>query len=368
MNVSPPRPVVVHRLSQLNSPPSTVVMRLLNIHKLKLQAFEDGERPPYAIVSHRWYRTVEELSKQELESGVKEASRGYKKIKGACRFVARRYEHLEWIWIDTCCIDKNNNVELGEAITSMYHWYSDAEVCLAYLWDIPERSHESAPDEDFAGPDERHIDAQTLRNLYESEWFRRGLYKNYITGIPADVLSRHGRALEPVNYADVIARLGWMDLRYTSKIEDRAYCLIGLCDIKSMYLHYGEKGNALPRLLREIRKQYGIQEPLNATRPAHESSPPAMDIDNPPPMTYPAAYLSEAQVAHNSAIATWLEYCRLYSSGLLEVEQVKSWLAHDLLNDGTFMEEARAVVEHRLAYVDTLPLDKRRMRFERAKL
>lgn len=189
-----------------------------------------------------------------------------------------------------------------------------------------------------------------------------------ITGIPTDVLSRHGRALEPVNYADVIARLGWMDLRYTSKIEDRAYCLIGLCDIKSMYLHYGEKGNALPRLLREIRKQYGIQEPLNATRPAHESSPPAMDIDNPPPMTYPAAYLSEAQVAHNSAIATWLEYCRLYSSGLLEVEQVKSWLAHDLLNDGTFMEEARAVVEHRLAYVDTLPLDKRRMRFERAKL
>jgi hypothetical protein len=27
------------------------------------------------------------------------------------------------MWVDTCCIDKRNAVELSEAINSMFRWY-----------------------------------------------------------------------------------------------------------------------------------------------------------------------------------------------------------------------------------------------------
>ena len=38
---------------------------------------------------------------------------------------------------DTCCIAKNSNAELSEAINSMYQWYKDARICIAYLDDVP---------------------------------------------------------------------------------------------------------------------------------------------------------------------------------------------------------------------------------------
>ena len=49
---------------------------------------------------------------------------------------ARRHaRQLDWLWIDTCCIDKQNSVELGEAINSMYEWYREANECYVYLFD-----------------------------------------------------------------------------------------------------------------------------------------------------------------------------------------------------------------------------------------
>lgn len=66
-----------------------------------------------------------------------------------------------WIWIDTCCIDKNSSAELSEAINSMYRWYENATVCYAHIEDCPEMS-----------PDlESHPDAWTLQN---TRWARRG--------------------------------------------------------------------------------------------------------------------------------------------------------------------------------------------------
>ncbi len=34
-----------------------------------------------------------------------------------------RRDSYKYAWIDTCCIDKTNNVELSEAINSMFRWY-----------------------------------------------------------------------------------------------------------------------------------------------------------------------------------------------------------------------------------------------------
>ena len=69
--------------------------------------------PKYAVLSHRWYEfevafqdfhTVQDDRELVLDDREKQ---GIRKIQNTCR-VALEYG-LEWVWIDTCCIDKNNN-------------------------------------------------------------------------------------------------------------------------------------------------------------------------------------------------------------------------------------------------------------------
>jgi hypothetical protein len=66
--------------------------------------------------------------------------KGYNKIKDACK--RARDDGLSWIWVDTNCIDKTNSAELSEAINSMYQWYQKAQVCYAFLADVPPSSQE----------------------------------------------------------------------------------------------------------------------------------------------------------------------------------------------------------------------------------
>jgi len=63
---------------------------------------------------------------------------GIKKVLEACRAAISlsNVGDLVWVWIDTVCIDKTNNVELSEAINSIYRWYSKSLVCLVYLEDV----------------------------------------------------------------------------------------------------------------------------------------------------------------------------------------------------------------------------------------
>ncbi|OBZ71858.1 hypothetical protein A0H81_08128 [Grifola frondosa] len=58
---------------------------------------------------------------------------GYRKIQACCaRALADGYR---WVWIDTCCINKNSSAELSEAINSMYAWYQKSGVRYAFLDD-----------------------------------------------------------------------------------------------------------------------------------------------------------------------------------------------------------------------------------------
>jgi hypothetical protein len=58
---------------------------------------------------------------------------GYKKGHGFARCVRERIGCVGWLWIDTCCVNQDSSQELDEAVNPMFQWYSDAEVCLAYL-------------------------------------------------------------------------------------------------------------------------------------------------------------------------------------------------------------------------------------------
>ena len=91
--------------------------------------------PPYAILSHTW-KEGEEVSFKDMMDGTEKSKSktGYAKIR-FCGQQAER-DYLRYFWVDTCCIDKSNHVELQEAINSMFCWYKNAAKCYIYLSNV----------------------------------------------------------------------------------------------------------------------------------------------------------------------------------------------------------------------------------------
>ncbi|KAI8944620.1 heterokaryon incompatibility protein-domain-containing protein [Xylaria longipes] len=236
-------------------------MRLLNSHTRKIHNFISSEGiEEFAILSHTW--GLEEVTLQDwqsLSAAELELKEGYRKIDYCCRQAIQ--DGYEWVWVDTCCIDKTSSAELSEAINSMFLWYQDAAICYAHLTDISD------------GVDQDSL----LPALSESRWFTRGwtlqellapreivfFSKNWrklttkltsveilstITGIERVYLE--GDALEDASAAK---KMSWAAHRQTTRIEDIAYCLLGIFDI-NMPLIYGEGKKAFKRLQEEILK------------------------------------------------------------------------------------------------------------------
>jgi len=101
---------------------------LVSIPEHDLEPDDDNNgyvRVKYAIASHRWEADNEEVTFDEMlalsHPSLKENSLGYRKILKCCELA--RWHNLQYLWIDTCCIDKRSSAELQEAINSMFHWY-----------------------------------------------------------------------------------------------------------------------------------------------------------------------------------------------------------------------------------------------------
>jgi hypothetical protein len=75
----------------------------------------------------------QEVTFKDLAEGSGIIKAGYRKIQFWAEQAARH--GLQHFWVDTCCIDKSNNVELSEAINSMFRWYRNATKCYVYLAD-----------------------------------------------------------------------------------------------------------------------------------------------------------------------------------------------------------------------------------------
>jgi hypothetical protein len=113
-------------------------MRLLHAKDLIFKEFVGDSIPGYAIVSHRW--GDDELSyqiflkdKAQYQDGHLPGY-GWTKIVKACE-LAQKYD-LEWVWVDTVCINKESSAELTEAINSMYQWYQHGSACFIFLPDV----------------------------------------------------------------------------------------------------------------------------------------------------------------------------------------------------------------------------------------
>src|SRR6266542_3260913 len=108
-------------------------MRLLNVQTVQLEAFYDENIPRYAILSHTWGQ--EEITLQDMGRIDTITKFGYRKINRTCDQAIKG--GIPYAWVDTCWIDKTSSAELSEAINTMYRWYAQAEVCYAYLVDVP---------------------------------------------------------------------------------------------------------------------------------------------------------------------------------------------------------------------------------------
>jgi hypothetical protein len=239
-------------------------MRLLNATNFELRDFLQGDIPPYAILSHTWGDSQEEVLFQDMADLEKARMKpGFQKIDGCCR-QARQFD---WVWVDSCCIDKSSSAELSEAINSMFQWYKDSHICYAYLSDVvssPALVWKSRPSSDFEysrwfsrgwtlqeliAPDVLHFFNRDWENIATRASFASILEK--ITGIPDRVF--HG---EDITKHCVLEKMSWARTRKTTRIEDIAYSLLGLFDI-NMPLLYGEGTRAFTRLQEEILKTSG---------------------------------------------------------------------------------------------------------------
>ncbi|ENI10913.1 hypothetical protein COCC4DRAFT_67830 [Bipolaris maydis ATCC 48331] len=231
-------------------------MRLLQIRgsdELSLVERLPDDLPPYAILSHTWGPSNEEVTYQDLLDGKGKEKVGYRKLILCGRQAAQ--DGFQYFWVDTCCIDKTSSAELSEAINSMYSWYQLAEVCYAYLADIGAKDSFTTSKWFTRGWTLQELLAPEGVKFFDKNWSllgtRAGLQEEISerTRIPVSVLSQ----AEPIERFSAAQRMSWAAERKTTRIEDIAYCLLGIFNI-NMPLIYGEGENAFIRLQEEILK------------------------------------------------------------------------------------------------------------------
>ena len=118
-------------------------MRLLNTKTLELRSFAPREIPDYVILSHRWGPEEEEVTFKDITkchiSDMSSTARqlvGFSKVEGICKLAAD--DGYDWIWIDSCCIDKESSADTEKAINSMWTYYTNSNICYVYMADVPD--------------------------------------------------------------------------------------------------------------------------------------------------------------------------------------------------------------------------------------
>ncbi|KAE9371010.1 HET-domain-containing protein, partial [Stipitochalara longipes BDJ] len=236
-------------------------MRLINVKTLKLEKFLDNQLPPYAILSHTW-KDGEELTLRDIEEGkTDKPGIGSIKLQRSCKQAEK--DGYGYIWNDTCCIDKTDSVELGEAINSMFRWYKKAGICYAYLLDVPGDDNPRKLGSEFRksrwfkrGWTLQELLAPQRLQFYSSDWRRlgtKGELCNIIEGVTG--ISRlFLLGIEQLGNASVAQRMSWAAQRETTRGEDIAYCLLGIFGV-AIPMIYGEGGEqAFFRLQEQIMR------------------------------------------------------------------------------------------------------------------
>jgi hypothetical protein len=203
-------------------------MKLINARTIKIEEFNESAIPHYGILSHTWEDS--EILFQEIGLPGIESNNGYAKIEKACQLAIRK--RLNYVWVDTCCIDKSSSSELSEAINSMFRWYMKSDICFVYLSDLGEGVPTECGMEHCKwftrGWTLQELIAPSNLEFYDAAWNVRGTKRgleetlHQITGIDKNVL----RNSDLLNNIPVARKMSWAASRQTTRTEDLAYCLL----------------------------------------------------------------------------------------------------------------------------------------------
>ncbi|OTB13577.1 hypothetical protein K445DRAFT_319796 [Daldinia sp. EC12] len=248
-------------------------MWLLNTEKLTLGYFNEAQVKglSYAVLSHTW--GSDEILFHEIQGdrAPLQDRAGWKKLTSFCKTaLIYGFRHA---WMDTCCIDKRNSADVSEAINSMYTYYYDSDACFIYLEDV----HKSADEATNSSGTAEATRDQLLERVRTTRWIRRGWtlqefiapkrryfftsdwYKIEDGDDLLDILASSTRIDKNLlkdrdllhNFC-IAERMNWASGRETTRVEDVAYCLMGIFKV-NMPVLYGEGAdNAFKRLQREI--------------------------------------------------------------------------------------------------------------------
>ena len=217
----------------------------------------------YVMFSHKWdhgeplFQQVENISVYDLEPSFANS-----KLQIFCRLIKDLGFH--WVWSDTCCIDKKDNVVLQESLVAMFTWYRGSSLTVVYLRGV--WSHSQQPGDlqrsiwnTRAWTYQEYVAAEVVQ-FYTEDWkpylgLQRFNHKEDAAIIgemqqAAGALTQELTVLSP-GLDRVREKLYMASGRRTTLVEDTAYSLLGIFNI-SISVIYGEGNRAVGRLLEHI--------------------------------------------------------------------------------------------------------------------
>lgn len=157
----------------------------------------------------------------------------------------------------------------------MYRWYGEAGICIAYLEQVCEKDDRELEDDRYFSRGwtlQELIAPKENMSFYDKDWQLIGDKVSLLdrlstrTDIPGAILNHCAHP----KTCSVAQRMSWAANRKTSRIEDRAYSLLGLFEV-SLEMVYGEGERAFLRLQRAILQESSDQTIFAWTLPLEHS-------------------------------------------------------------------------------------------------
>ena len=136
----------------------------------------------------------EEVTFQDMQDDLPIDKKDFCKLQNSCRLA--HSQGSNYIWVDTCCIDKTSSAELSKAINSTYRWYQEADICYAYLSDVP----------NYSGPDTQ---SNQEYNMRQSRWYQS--------------------SLESKDFKNIAGRANILSLTLQSRTANLPWCFLLVC-------------------------------------------------------------------------------------------------------------------------------------------
>ncbi|KAG1786332.1 uncharacterized protein HD556DRAFT_1485669 [Suillus plorans] len=224
---------------------------------------------------------------------------GIAKLQSFCR--TARDKGYCWAWIDTCCIDQTNNVEVQQSVNSITHHrlpvgrstLSQSGALTSSAWNT-------------RGWTVQEFLASMFVLFYQKDWSlylddRSPNHKDSLTimqemGDATGIDARTLVAFRP-GMRNAREKLQWVSARVTTWPEDIAYSLFGIFGVNLPVIYGEKKQKALGRLLQEVIAQSGDISALDWVGQSSEFNsclPADITSYKAPPYTLPS--LSEDEI------------------------------------------------------------------------